>query len=99
MERSDELEQLVAAWFEAASRGDASLVDAHVSPSDGTRLIGSDPSELFQGGSAVAAFLRDEAETAGGNVAFSLNDPRRSARGRSAGPRPSSRSRCRTERT
>ena len=71
MERSPELEQLVVTWFEGASRGDASLVDAHVSGSEGTRLIGSDPGELFHGGSAVAAFLRGEVEGAAGHAAFS----------------------------
>ena len=66
VDRSPELEQLVVAWFEGASRGDASLVDAHVSQSEGTRLIGSDLGELFHGGRAVAAFLRGEVEGAAG---------------------------------
>jgi ketosteroid isomerase-like protein len=74
MDRSPELEQLVAAWFEAASNGDASLVDAHVSPDNGARLIGSDPGEVFKGGSAVAEFLRGEVEGAGGNVTFTPSD-------------------------
>ena len=74
MDRSSELEQLVVAWFEAASSGDASLVDAHVSPGDGTRLIGSDPGEVFRGGSAVAQFLRSEVESAGGKATFSPAD-------------------------
>ena len=71
MQRSPELETFVAAWFAAASRGDASLVDAHVSRSDGTRLIGSDPGELLRGGDAVAEFLTGEVEGAAGAVAFS----------------------------
>ena len=74
MERSPEVEQLVAAWFEGASRGDASLVDAHVSQGDGTRLIGSDPGEVFNGGRAVAEFLRGEIQSAGGSAAFSPAD-------------------------
>jgi adenylate cyclase len=74
MERSPEIEQLVTAWFLAASRGDASLVDAHVSPHDGVRLIGSDPAELFRGGDAVAQFLRGEVEGAGGGVSFTPAD-------------------------
>ncbi len=74
MERSPELEQLVVAWFAGASRGDASLVDAHVSLDDGTRLIGSDPGEVFSGGSAVAQFLRGEVHNAGGNAVFSPTD-------------------------
>jgi ketosteroid isomerase-like protein len=70
MHRSPELEQLVAGWFQAASRGDASLVDGHVSPDDGVRLIGSDPGELFHGGRAVAEFLRGEVDGAGGAATF-----------------------------
>ena len=70
MQRSPELEQLVAGWFQAASRGDASLVDAHVSRDEGVRLIGSDPAELFQGGRAVAEFLRGEVDGAGGAATF-----------------------------
>ena len=74
MERSSDIEQLVRAWFESASRGDTSLVDAHVSPGRGTRLIGSDPSELFSGGDAVAQFLRGEIEGAGGEATFAPAD-------------------------
>ena len=74
MERSPELEQLVVAWFAGASRGDASLVDAHVSQGDGTRLIGSDPGEVFKGGGEVAQFLRGEVESAGGAATFSPAD-------------------------
>jgi hypothetical protein len=53
MERSIEIEELVGAWFSAATKGDPSLVVAHVSLSDATRLIGSDPSEVFKGGAAA----------------------------------------------
>jgi hypothetical protein len=74
MERSPELEQLVVDWFEAASRGDPSVVDARVSPGDGTRLIGSDPEEVLSGGRDVAQFLRSEVEGAGGDVSFAPAD-------------------------
>jgi ketosteroid isomerase-like protein len=70
MERSSEIEGLVRSWFAAASRGDPSLVLAHVSPGDGTRLIGSAPEELFNGGAAVSAFLLGEVSSAGGNATF-----------------------------
>lgn len=73
MERSPELEALVGAWFEAASRGDASLVDRHVSGHEGNRLIGSDPDEWLAG-SMVADFLRGEAERSGGNVSFAPSE-------------------------
>ena len=74
MERSDEIEALVAAWFEAATRGDASLVDERVSPSPAACLIGSDPAEVFRGGERVASFLKGEVEGAGGSATFSPRD-------------------------
>ena len=74
MEPSSEIEQLVSSWFSAASHGDASLVDRHVSASDQTRLVGSDAEEWLQGGPAVAAFLRGEVEGAGGAVTFTPSE-------------------------
>jgi len=74
VERSVELENLVAAWFRAATDGDPSLVEAHVSPGEGTRLIGSDPGEVFKGGEAVAEFLKGEVERAGGHARFTPTD-------------------------
>jgi len=74
MERSAEIEQLVGAWFAAATKGDASLVATHVSQGDGTRLIGSDPEEVFKGGAAIAAFLVGEVEGAGGHATFTPTD-------------------------
>lgn len=73
MERSPELEGLVSAWFEAASKGDASLIDRHVSREGSTRLIGSDPTE-WVAGPDVAGFLRGEVEGSGGNVSFSPSE-------------------------
>jgi ketosteroid isomerase-like protein len=70
MERARDIEDLVVRWFEAASSGDRSLVDAHVSSSPNARLIGSDPDEWFAGGEQVAAFLAGEVEGAGGQVRF-----------------------------
>lgn len=74
MDQSPELEGLVSAWFEAASRSDASLVDRHVSGHEWSRLIGNEPSEWLVG-SAVAEFLRGEAEGSGGNVKFTPSEP------------------------
>ena len=74
MERSPEIEALVAAWFEAATNGDPSLVAAHVAHGETTRLIGSDPDEVFKGGPAVSEFLRGEVEGAGGRAKFSPTD-------------------------
>src|SRR5688500_20358860 len=74
MERSSEIEELVRRWFAAASRGDTSLILAHVSTGESTRLIGSAPEEVFKGGAAVADFLVGEIRSAGGNATFTPND-------------------------
>ena len=74
MERSPELEALVADWFQAASKGDGSLVDRHVSHHEMNRLIGSDPEEWIRGGEPVATFLRGEAERSGGHVTFTPSE-------------------------
>ena|SRR5438093_7814621 len=72
MERSPELEKFIVAWFHAATRGDPSLVDRHISRQEGTRLVGSDPDEWFEG-SAAAEFLKKELQGSGGSVR-SLSD-------------------------
>jgi ketosteroid isomerase-like protein len=74
MQRSSELEELVNAWFAAASSGDVSVVQRHVSPDAQVRLIGSDPAEWLQGGRDVAAFLAGEVEGAAGNVRFTPSE-------------------------
>jgi len=74
MERSPELEDLVRAWFEAATKGDPSLAERHVSMGEETRLIGSDPDEWFRGGDAVSKFLLGEVFGAGGNATFSPSE-------------------------
>ena len=71
MQRSPELEDLVSRWFDAATRGDASVVDAFVSSDPDTCVIGSDPDEWIRGGDAVVDFLRNEVTNAGGQVRFS----------------------------
>ena len=68
MERSSEIEELVADWFAAASRGDASVVDRYVTADPSVRVVGSDPNEWIQGGELVAEFLRGEVAGAGGDV-------------------------------
>lgn len=67
MERSPELERFIVDWFDAATRGDPSLVDRHISRLEGSRLAGSDPAEWFDG-PAAAAFLKRELQGTGGNV-------------------------------
>jgi ketosteroid isomerase-like protein len=74
MERSAEIEDFVRAWFDAASRGDASLVDRRVSASGSVRLVGSDPEEWLQGGDEVGGCLRGEVEGGGGNATFTATE-------------------------
>lgn len=44
MQRSPELEALVASWFEAATRGDAAVVDTLISANPGTTWVSRNPS-------------------------------------------------------
>jgi ketosteroid isomerase-like protein len=74
VERSAEIEDLVERWFEAATRGDPSLVERHVSSEPGARLVGSDPAEWLQGGPAIATFLRGEVTGGGGQVTFTPSE-------------------------
>ena len=74
MRRSTELEQLVHDWFAAASLGDSTIVQRHVSPGAAVRLIGSDPTEWLQGGQDVAGFLTGEVEGGAGNVRFAPSE-------------------------
>ena len=74
MMRSVEIEDLVAAWFGSATRGDGALIATHVSPGAETRLIGSDPAEDFRGGAAVAAFLQGEVSQSAGTVKFAPSE-------------------------
>src|SRR5688572_20652031 len=67
MERAPELAEIIEGWFEAAVRGDVSWRDRHVSRQPGTRIIGTDPDEFLEGERAYA-FLRNEAEAAGGKL-------------------------------
>ena len=59
MERSEELQDLVRASFEAYSKGDTSFIDRHTSSHDGVRLIGSDPNEWFEGASGRSLETKD----------------------------------------
>jgi hypothetical protein len=81
MERSPEIEELVAAWFASATTGDPSLVATRVSQDDATRLIGSDPTEFFKGGAAVSEFLNGELVGAAGNVTFTPSNTEAFAEG------------------
>jgi hypothetical protein len=74
MERAPELEEIIAEWFESASRGDGSWVDRHVSRDADVLLVGTDPNEWLQG-PRVGEFLKGEAETIAGDVDISPGEP------------------------
>jgi hypothetical protein len=74
MERSPELQELIADWFEAFSRGDGTWLHRHVSPEADVRLIGTDPNECLEG-QRVGGFLKSAAEAIGGDVEISPGEP------------------------
>lgn len=74
MDPESTIVEVVQAWFAAASRGDPSAVERHVSPSSLTRLVGSDPDEWLSGGEQITEFLRAEVLGAGGNVTFTPSE-------------------------
>ncbi len=74
MEDSAQLRQLVTDWFASVTRGDGSLIQRHVAMDPRTRLVGSDPAEWLQGGSAIATFLRGEVDGSGGVATFTPSE-------------------------
>lgn len=73
MEASAELREIIAGWFAAAVRGDASWRDRHVSRNANLRIVGTDPSEWLLGEPAYR-FLKEEAETVGGKFEVSVSE-------------------------
>ncbi len=69
-----EIAGLVSEWFAAASRGDSTMIDRHLSTDPRSRLVGSDATEWLQGGVSIASFLRGEVTGAGGAVKFVPSD-------------------------
>jgi ketosteroid isomerase-like protein len=62
MERSEELRDVIRSTFEAYSAGDASFIDRHTSSQDGVRLIGSDPTEWWEGEQAAEVLKQEMQE-------------------------------------
>jgi len=85
MERSEELQDLVRASFEAYSKGDTSFIDRYTSSQDGVRLTCSDPNEWFKG-EQVAEVLKQEVQ-AGDVTVSSTGRSMRSSRATSVGYR------------
>lgn len=74
MERSAELERIIAAWFESVARGDVSWAQRHISRDGAVRLVGTDPDEWLQG-ERVADFLEEEVASMGGTAAVEPGEP------------------------
>lgn len=72
MRESAELADVISSWFKAAADGDVQWRDDHVSRVPELRIVGTDPDEFLQGQEAYA-FLRDEAENAGGKATVVVN--------------------------
>jgi hypothetical protein len=67
MERSRELHELIGGWFEAFSRGDGAWINRHISRKDDVRLIGTDPSNWYEG-QRVGEFLPEAVDELRGAV-------------------------------
>lgn len=67
MERSPELQELVADWFAAVSRGDGAWLGRHISRADDVRLIGTDPGD-WHVGPRVSEFLTEAVDELEGAV-------------------------------
>ena len=73
MEKSREIQEIIASWFKAAAAGDVTWRDRHVSSLPDLRIIGTDPDEWLKGEPAFA-FLRNEAATIGGKATVVLRE-------------------------
>ncbi len=65
MEHSDELRDLTLRFYEAATTGDLSFFDRHVSRQEGTVFIGTDPNEWWEGFEAFVEAMRAQVEAMG----------------------------------
>jgi hypothetical protein len=74
MERSPELEEVIAGWFQSLTSGDGSWVDRHVSRDAGVVFVGTDPNEWLDGERA-GAYLKSAVEALDGSVRFSPGEP------------------------
>jgi len=73
VEPSEEVVTVIRDWFGSIVRAENSWRDRHVSQHQDLRIIGTDPGEWLNGDPAFA-FLRTEADAAGGKVQIEVND-------------------------
>jgi ketosteroid isomerase-like protein len=62
MEQSDELRDLTLRFYEAATTGDLSFVDRHVSRQEGAVFVGTDPDEWWEGYESLREAMRTQSE-------------------------------------
>lgn len=74
MERSCELQDIIAAWWEAFSRGDDTWFDRHVSRRADVRLVGTDSNEWLEG-QGVGEFIKGAVEALDGALKISPGEP------------------------
>jgi hypothetical protein len=74
MERSCELQDIIAAWWEAFSRGDGTWFDRHVSRRADVRLVGTDSNEWLEG-HGVGEFIKGAVEALDGALKISPGEP------------------------
>jgi SnoaL-like domain len=66
MEHSDELRDLTLRFYEAATTGDLSFFDRHISRQEGAVFVGTDPDEWWEGFEALREAIRAQSEAMGG---------------------------------
>src|SRR3712207_7324521 len=68
MEHSDKLRDLTLRFYEAATTGDLSFFDRHVSRQEGVVFVGTDPNEWWEGFGALREAIRAQVEAMGGEM-------------------------------
>ena len=66
MEHADELRDLTLRFYEAATTGDLSFFDRHVSRQEGALVVGTDPNAWWEGFEAIREAVRAQSEQMGG---------------------------------
>jgi ketosteroid isomerase-like protein len=74
MERSPELQEMIADWWDAFSRGDGGWIERHVSREAAVRLAGTDSNEWLEG-QRVGEFLKKAVEELGGTLKIFPGEP------------------------
>ena len=67
LEKSKEIANIIAGWFNAAVQGDGTYAGKHLSQRPTMLLVGTDPKEWLRG-KAATEFLSNEARESGGRV-------------------------------